>query len=73
MQLGRFHHPLSLDSRLCPEDITHFYCPFRYICRRDPQLFRERLANLTAGELSGAYTLAFQEFDALETPEGGNG
>lgn len=71
MRRGRFHHPLSLDSKLCPEDVSHFYCPYKTICRRDPSLFRERPSALTRELLEGAYRLAFQEFAALDTPEGG--
>ena len=60
LQAGRFHHPLSQDSDLCPEGEFNF-CPFRQVCRKDHDLFGEREAHLSPQSLREAYILGFQE------------
>jgi len=67
---GRFHHPLSPDVQLCNPDLEHNYCPFKYICRRDHSIFRQRPKRLEREYIEGAYRLSFQQFVSEEGEAG---
>ncbi|MFC2170671.1 PD-(D/E)XK nuclease family protein [Calditrichota bacterium] len=73
MESGRFHHPLSQHNDLCNADLEHNYCPYKYICRRDPKIFQQREKYLKPEYVNNVYKLAFQDFESLSGEADGNG
>jgi len=59
VRVGRFHHPLSQDDKLC-SDGKYNNCPYRSACRRDHFLFRQRETMLDSDALEHAYLFDFQ-------------
>ncbi len=69
MQKGYYHQPLSQDTLLCNSDKDHNYCPFFTVCRRDPDLFRQRETSIHPKYLKAVYKLSFQNFVGLNEAE----
>ncbi|MCB2212682.1 PD-(D/E)XK nuclease family protein [bacterium] len=68
IEAGRFHHPLSQNKELCPDD-KYNNCPFKNTCRRDHFLFRQRATRLDRDALKAAYLFDFQP-DLVAKQEG---
>ncbi|MDP8205769.1 MAG: exodeoxyribonuclease V subunit gamma [Candidatus Electryonea clarkiae] len=69
IRAGRFHHPLCQNNELCNEDLQRNYCPYIFICRRDPVMFASRESNLQERYLNDLYKLGFQHFKYLNKTE----
>ncbi len=69
IRVGRFHHPLSQDNRLCSDSDESNFCPFRFACRREHFLFRQRAKRLNCDALNDAYLFDFQP-DLMAKREG---